>query len=320
MRERQPGRLPPDEASSVSPVVRRLPRAASRERSRGVPPEHARGRSLAALAAPAAGREDRPMSTAFTHREVPALGKLLFRLGLSGTFGLDEAGCREALERVQYVFWSPRMKALTPALRAALARDRERYAVAAGPLLGYFPGAVTRAAEAALRTLGTDYLDVLQLYWLGRMSAFTGAIQEELVTLREEGKVRAIGASIHDRPRAGRLAEDSILDLLMIRYNAAHPGAEADVFPHLASRRPAIVAYTATAWRKLLRPPRRWKGPPATAGDCYRFCLTSPHVDVVLTGPRSVAELRENLAAVEKGPLSPAELDFMRELGRAVHG
>jgi aryl-alcohol dehydrogenase-like predicted oxidoreductase len=260
------------------------------------------------------------MSTDFERREVSALRKSLFRLGLSGTFGLDEAGCREALERVQYVFWSPRMKGLTPALRDALARDRERYVVSAGPLLGYFPGAVRKAAEAALRALGTDYLDVFQLYWLGKMSAFTAAVQEELVALREEGKVRALGVSIHDRPRAGRLAESSILDLLMIRYNAAHPGAETDVFPHLARRRPAVVAYTATSWRKLLRPPRGWKGPPATAGDCYRFCLTSPHVDVVLTGPRNVAELRSNVAALDKGPLSEAEMAFMRELGRAVHG
>ena len=44
------------------------------------------------------------MATDFVHREIPALRKRIFRLGLSGTFGLDEAGCREALERVQYVF------------------------------------------------------------------------------------------------------------------------------------------------------------------------------------------------------------------------
>ncbi len=58
----------------------------------------------------------------------------------------------------------------------------------------------------------------------------------------------------------------------------------------------------------------------ATAGDCYRFCLTSPHVDVVLTGPKDVRELRENLAALEKGPLSDEEQRWMRELGRKVHG
>ncbi|HTN53493.1 MAG TPA: aldo/keto reductase [Anaeromyxobacter sp.] len=256
----------------------------------------------------------------FLRRPIPVLRKSLLRLGLSGTFGLDEAGCREALERIDYVFWTPRMRPLTPALRDALARDRERHAVSAGPFLGFLPGGVRRAAEAALRTLRVDYLDVLQLYWLGKMSAFTGPVQAELVRLREEGKVRAVGASIHDRPRAGRLAEDSILDLLMIRYNAAHPGAEQEIFPHLARRHPAVVAYTATSWRKLLRAPRGWTGPVPTAGDCYRFCLTSPHVDVVLTGPRSAAELRENLAALERGPLDPAELERMRTFGRAVHG
>ncbi|HUL59059.1 MAG TPA: aldo/keto reductase [Anaeromyxobacteraceae bacterium] len=256
----------------------------------------------------------------FLAREVPRLGKRLHRLGLSGSFGLDERAAREALERMQYVFWSPRMKGLTAALREALRRDRERYAVSAGPLLGYFPGAVRRAAEGALRTLGTDHLDVFQLYWLGKMSAFTGAVQEELVRLRDEGKVRSVGASIHDRPRAGRLAEDSILDVLMIRYNAAHPGAEREVFPHLARRRPAVVAYTATSWRKLLSAPRGFVGRPATAGDCYRFCLSSQEVDVVLTGPRNAAELRDNLAAVEKGPLTPDEMAWMRSLGQAVHG
>ncbi len=244
----------------------------------------------------------------------------MFRLGLSGSFGLDEAGCREALERIQYVFWSPLMKGLTPALRHVLARDREQYAVSAGPLLGYFPGAVRRAAEGALRTLGVDYLDVFQLYWLGKMSAFSGAVQEELVRLRDEGKVRAVGTSIHNRTRAGNLARDSILDLLMIRYNATHPGAEQDVFPHLEKRRPVVVAYTATAWRRLLHAPSGWKGRVPKAGDCYRFCLTSPHVDVVLSGPRNVTELRENLAAIDQGPLSHGEMAFLREFGSAVHG
>ena len=42
-----------------------------------------------------------------------------------------------------------------------------------------FPGAVRKAAENALRVLKVEYLDVLQLYWLGRLSAFTAAVQEE---------------------------------------------------------------------------------------------------------------------------------------------
>src|SRR5512143_1508745 len=159
-------------------------------------PRRARARA-AALDLAASSRDHPRMASDFLTRDVPALKKNVFRLGLSGSFGLDEAGSREALERMQYVFWFPQMKGLTPALRDALRRDRERYVVATGPILGYFPGAVRKAAESRLRALGTDYLDVLQLSWLSKMSAFTGAVQEELLRLREEGKVRALGASIH---------------------------------------------------------------------------------------------------------------------------
>lgn len=262
----------------------------------------------------------------FTHRHVPAFGRSVHRLGLACNYGIDPAGFEEALERgVGYVFWTNlKTGALAPSLRAALARKRDDVIVATGPSVGWFGGSVRRACEKQLRALGVDYLDVFQLFWLGVGAAWTDATSSELLKLKEEGKVRAIGASIHDRPRAGRMAEESPLDLLMIRYNAAHPGAERDIFPHLGKRPgkpgPAIVAYTATGWRKLLSAPRGWDGPPMTPGDCYRFCLSSPHVDFVLTGPRSATELRENLDALEKGPLSAEEAERFRAFGKAVHG
>ena len=258
---------------------------------------------------------------AFLYRTPARLGKSVFRLGLSASYGLEESAIREAFASgMNYVFWAPTARKLTRVLREEVKKDRERLCIATGPTFGFFRGGIRKRAEDALRLLDTDYLDVFQLYWLGKMSAFTEGNVEELVKLREEGKVRALGVSIHDRPRAGRLAEYSPLDLLMIRYNAAHPGAEQDVFPHLASRQPAVVAYTAKSWTKLLRPPRGWKGPPATAGDCYRFCLTSPHVDVVLSASGTAERLRENLRALEKGPLSAEDMARMRDLGRAVHG
>ena len=141
-----------------------------------------------------------------------------------------------------------------------------------------------------------------------------------MVKLREEGKVRALSVSIHDRQKAGELAKDSPLDVLMIRYNAAHPGAERDIFPHLRHRNPAIIAYTATRWRKLLKRPKGWDGEVPTAGHCYRFCLSSPDVNVVLHGPASVAQLNENIAAVQEGALSQGEMTWMREFGKVVHG
>jgi aryl-alcohol dehydrogenase-like predicted oxidoreductase len=256
-------------------------------------------------------------------------------LGLALNYGLDERGLSVALERgVNYLFWTRfRTGRTLPRLREALKRSREKVIVATGPTFGFFRGGVRRGCENALRTLGTDYLDVYQLFWLGVSSGMTGGVVEELLKLKEEGKVRAIGVSIHNRERAGKLAADSPLDLLMVRYNAAHPGAERDIFPFLAPRssadhlprndahrRRAIVAYTATSWRKLLKAPSGWSERAMTAAECYRFCLTDPNVDVVLSGPKNEAELLENLAAVERGPLNPTELEWVRRFGSAVHG
>ncbi len=257
----------------------------------------------------------------FTHRYMPLFGKRVHRLGLSGNYGIDQAGLHAAIDRgLNYLAWTPGSRLYTQVVREVVRRDRERFVIASGPGSAYFGWQVRRGAEHALKVLGVDYLDLYQLYWLGRMSAWTQGTIEALLKLKEEGKVRAIGVSIHDRKRAGLLAEDSALDLLMIRYNAAHPGAERDIFPHLARRKPAIVAYTATAWRKLLNRPSGWDGPVASAGDCYRFCLSSPHVDVALTAPASLTELEQNLATLQKGPLSEDEQAWMRRLGQAVHG
>jgi aryl-alcohol dehydrogenase-like predicted oxidoreductase len=256
----------------------------------------------------------------FKHRDLRGVGKRVFRLGLAANYGIDEAGIRSAFDRgINYVFFTPR-GAMTKPLRDALSKRRDEIVVACGPLLGWFGGSVRRSAERTLTKLGTDYIDVFQLNWLGVTSSWSDSTLTELRHLKESGKVRALGISIHDRERAGKLAADSPLDLLMIRYNAAHPGAERDIFPHLATRQPHIVAYTATSWRKLLKRPSGWDGNVATAGDCYRFCLSSPHVDVVLTGPATTAQLDDNLAALDKGPFTADEDRWMRELGKAVHG
>lgn len=256
----------------------------------------------------------------FTHRELRVIGKRVFRLGLAANYGIEEAGVRAAIDRgINYLYLTTRGAMARP-LRDAMARDRDKLVVATGPTVGWFAGSVRRSAERSLKKLGTDYLDIFQLQWLGVGARWSDSTIRELEHLKSSGKVRALGVSIHDRERAGKLAADSPLDLLMIRYNAAHPGAEGDIFPHLARRQPTIVAYTATSWRKLLRAPGGWNGKVMTAGDCYRFCLSSPHVEVCLTGPASTAQLDENLAALDKGPLSEEEATWMRAFGKAVHG
>jgi len=261
------------------------------------------------------------MNDAFLYRDVPALGRRVFRLGLATNYGVEGVDLEWAIDQgLNYVFWTPSARRVTKSLKAALNRNRESLVLASGPTTGYFGGGIKRACDRLLKQLGTEYLDIFQLFWLGRTSAWTPSTIDALVSLRESGKVRAIGVSIHDRKRAGKLVEDSSLDMLMVRYNAAHPGAEEDIFPHFSKRKPAIVAYTATRWRGLLKRPKGWNGPVMTASDCYRFCLSNPHVDLVLTGPKNRRQLQENLNNIrEKGPLSEEENRWIRDFGQIVH-
>lgn len=268
-------------------------------------------------------------STEFTHATLPALGKRVLRLGLAGNMGVTTDDVRHAAERgVNYWLWGRNFGKVTPVLRDLLKADRDQHVVA---FLGMAMTArgIRRNVDRALRKLDTDYLDIFKLGWLGRTSRFSERMQETLLELKADGKVRSLGCSIHDRPRAGRLAEDSILDTLMIRYNAKHPGAEQDIFPHLETRHPNVVAYTATSWQQLIKPLKNvemppWPGdsaaspPPLTAPMCYRFCLSSPHVHVVLTGPKNREQLDENLGALEAGPYPDAELQWVRDYGALV--
>jgi len=278
---------------------------------------------------------DQASGTSFTHTDLPHVGKRVLRIGVAGNYGLQTSDIQHAADQgVGFWLWSPHFKKVTPVLKDLLRRERERHVVAAytgtyGTIIT--AGQVRKGTEKALRLLGIDQIDVLLVGWLGRVSRFTPRIQDELVRLQQEGRVKALGTSIHDRVRAGKLARDSILDSFMIRYNAKHPGAEQDIFPYLEQRQPSVIAYTATSWRQLLKPIKglkmpAWPGSPAANGRpppltpklCYRFCLTSPHVNVVLTGPKTRDQLDENLGALEAGALSSDEEAWVREYGRRV--
>jgi hypothetical protein len=106
----------------------------------------------------------------------------------------------------------------------------------------------------------------------------------------------------------------------MIRYNAAHRGAEREVFAAFGDDHPAIIAYTATLWGMLLQPlPEAGFSQGMTAPECYRFALSHPSVDAVLCAVRTPGEIREDIAGVLAGPLDPARHAEVCRFGDSVH-
>lgn len=251
-------------------------------------------------------------------RELGATGLRVSRLGLACNYGIDAAVVERAHHEhgVTYFFAPSRARAGVEGVRRLVeAGCRDRIVVASGANVP-FGWSVRREWEGAARALGVERIDVFHLFWVQAHWYVTGNTWREMRKLKEEGKVGALAISCHDRPLAARLVRELELDVLMLRYNAAHRGAEKEVLGGLGAARPGVVAYTATRWGRLLQPAGELG--PMTAPECYRFALSHPAVDVVLCGPKTAEELAEDCAAVGAGPLPAARLDEVRAFGDAV--
>ncbi len=263
------------------------------------------------------------MTTDFTHTTLGGTGIPVHRLGLSASYYPGKKAIHAALDRgINFFFGFGIDFQMTAALSEIFKTRRSECVLATGAynLLWGYPN-LRRTLEKRLRQFGTDYIDTFLFLGVMNEKEFPEEAREELYRFREEGKVRFVGMSCHDRKFAGELGSKGALDVLMIRYNAAHRGAEQDIFPHLAQHNPGIVSYTATRWHYLLRRPSPWpkNAPVPTAGQCYRFVLSNPAVHVCLTAPANIRQLHENIDALDAGPLTGDEAAFMRKFGDVVH-
>src|SRR5688572_9300878 len=187
--------------------------------------------------------------TWWTPRPLGRTGLQVSRLGLGSSYGVSGADVDRAIERgVNYLYWGSRRRDdFGKAIARAAKKDRDklcvvvqsysRSALALGPSL-----------DLALRRLRLDHADVLLLGWWNHSPP--ERIIDRALELREAGKVRALMISCHHRPSFEGYIADPVWGAIMVRYNAAHRGAEREVFPHVAAATPApgVVAYTATRW------------------------------------------------------------------------
>jgi aryl-alcohol dehydrogenase-like predicted oxidoreductase len=245
------------------------------------------------------------------------------RIGLGSSFGLSAGDVEWAFGHgINYFYWgSIRRPGFGEGIRNLARRRRDKMVVALQSYMRWPASLVRYSVESGLWWLGLDYADVLVLGWHNQRPS--QEVLDVAFDLRDRGRVRYLMMSGHNRPFFATMARENVFDLFMVRYNAAHRGAEKDVFPRLpkAGKRPGVCAYTATRWGSLIDPGKMPADEPVPgAGDCYRFCLSHPDVDMVLSGPANRAHVREACRALRQGPLDEDELKWMRRVGDHVYG
>jgi predicted aldo/keto reductase-like oxidoreductase len=261
------------------------------------------------------------MTASWDKRTLGRTGLQVSAIGLGSSFGLATRDVERAYERgINYMYWgSMRRRAFGNGVRNIAKRDREGMVVV---VQSYSRSklAMAPSVHSALRRLELDYADVLLLGWWNQMPP--NRILDAALTLKEAGKVNHIMISCHHRPSFESYIADPVFGAIMVRYNAAHRGAEREVFPFIdaSDEPPGVCSYTATRWGALLDPQMVPEGEATPrASDCYRFALANEHVNMCLSGPKDAKELDEAMAALDRGPMDEDELAWMRRVGDGVH-
>lgn len=243
------------------------------------------------------------------------------RLGIGGSYSPPDDALEAAFDKgCNYFYWGAlRNSKMAEAIRNITARGKRDDLIVVIQVFRRSPTGVEKSLMRGLKRLGLDFADVLLLGWFQRKPK--PKILDAAEKLREKGAFRYLGLSGHNRQIFTELAKEQRFDLFHVRYNAANRGAEEDLFPFLPKDRPGIVAFNTNKHMALCKSskiPDIEKKP--TSGDCCRFALSSPFVDIAITGPSKAEHLRENLAEFAKGPMTEEEQVWMRRIGGYVSG
>ena len=199
-----------------------------------------------------------------------------------------------------------------------------------------------RSLEGSLRRLGTDYVDLFQLHDPSPGTLRDGDTLATLDRLRAEGKLRAVGVSARTPDDGLALVRDLGVRAVQVNLSLIDQRAGENGLLALAAERGAgLIARTPLCFGLLsgrVAPdalfdpsdhrsawPRpqiaRWaeasrlfiaavaeRGRQTPAQLALRFCLSLPGVSTVIPGMLTAAEVEENAAAADLGPLGADDL------------
>ncbi len=192
------------------------------------------------------------------------------------------------------------------------------------------PGDYRRSLEKSLKQLDTDYIDFYHFWSLCRDTYDNVVMKynllEEARKAKEEGLIRHISFSFHDRPEAIRHIIDMSqehgvpMESMLVQYNVLDRLNE-EMITYAHSKGMGTIAMGPVGGGRLAAPTDLYekltgKPPIATYEMAFRFVLGNPDLCCALSGMSDIKMVEENTAIASDGRSFSA--DEWRTLGEAA--
>ncbi|MNS87172.1 General stress protein 69 [compost metagenome] len=198
------------------------------------------------------------------------------------------------------------------------------------------PASIRREIEGSLRRLGVERIDLYQMHWPAGDGTPIETYWQELLDLKQEGKVGAIGLSNHNLAQVQDAESLGHVDSLQPPFSAIQRAAAADLIPWCAEHDIGVIVYSPlqsgllsgafSAERARALPPDDWRvrnaefSPPnldrnlaladalkpiaerhgtTVAAVAAAWTLAWPGVTGAIVGARSAAQVNGLLGAAE---------------------
>lgn len=167
-----------------------------------------------------------------------------------------------------------------------------------------------QACEDSLRRLKTDYLDVFFIHYPDPTGAVPiGETMDALNTLRQQGKIRAIGLSNFSLKQMKEAAQYGVIDVNQPCYNLLWRFIDAKVLPYCIANGIATVTYSSLA-QGLLSGRYDLENRPVSDGRRMSALCQSPYYENAMPVIQKVVSLAEKIryharlrrAELEHGP------------------
>ena len=250
--------------------------------------------------------------------EYRILGKTGLKVSAMGFGGIpiqriDAAGTRVLMEKlveygINYIDTARGYGVSEAYLGEALEGIRDQFVIATKSM-ARDKASMAKDIDTSLSKLRTDYIDLYQVHnpsmaQLDQIIGADGAL-EALQDAKKAGKIGHIGLTAHSAQVFARALELDWVETIMFPYNIVETQGE-ELIAKCAEKNIGFIDMKPLAGGAI-----------EDAALAMRFVASNPHVSVTIPGMAEVAELEQNLAAMnDTTPLSAAELENINAIRR----